>query len=189
VIGLIGIDIYDVKPLPAINNRSTYGGNSGPAVRPIGLRCVSEISKTVKIPVSGIGGIDSWYNVIEYIMVGATTVQVCTAVMWYGFDIVNNWIDQITKFMAEQGYSSVEDMKGKANTQIGRYDELKIDQNVIAKVNMKKCVLCKRCEISCRDGAFGAIKQTSKQLIINGEQCGGCGLCMLVCPQNAISMT
>ncbi len=80
------------------------------------------------MPISGIGGIDSWENVIEYIMVGATTIQVCTAIMWYGFDIVSDWKKNIEIFMRQHGYSSLEDMRGIGLRSLGRFDELRVDE-------------------------------------------------------------
>jgi dihydropyrimidine dehydrogenase (NAD+) subunit PreA len=126
---LIGIDIETETPLPIAygpdtNERfSTYGGFCGPAVRPIGLRVVSKIAKALpNIPISGIGGIENWYNATEYIMVGARTLQICTAAMWYGFTIIRDLTSQLTKFMNKKGYKTLDEMVGKALTRITTWE-------------------------------------------------------------------
>ncbi|MFQ6087815.1 MAG: NAD-dependent dihydropyrimidine dehydrogenase subunit PreA [Candidatus Methanofastidiosia archaeon] len=188
VLGLIGVDIYKAEPTPAVFGITTYGGNCGPAMRPIGLRIVSQIAKAVDIPISGIGGIDSWENVVEYIMVGATTTQVCTAVMWSGFDIISKWLPKIEAFMKEQGYDSIEDMIGVANKNVRTFEELKVDESIVAEVDMDICNMCGKCEVSCRDAASGSLTEQEGEMINDYEECIGCGLCMVVCPVDAIQM-
>ncbi|MBU7043840.1 MAG: NAD-dependent dihydropyrimidine dehydrogenase subunit PreA [Theionarchaea archaeon] len=188
VFGLIGVDIYEAKPHPNVLGYSTYGGNCGPAVRPIGLRIISQLNKAFPdTPLSGIGGIDSWENVLEYIMLGATSVQVCTAAMWYGFDIISGWLRHIETFFKEQGYSSFEDFRGMANRSIGTFDALKVDDSIVPEIDVEKCISCMKCYISCRDGASNAIKEP-KLGDIDQDACVGCSLCVQVCPMNAITM-
>jgi dihydropyrimidine dehydrogenase (NAD+) subunit PreA len=188
VLGLIGVDIYEAKPHPSVLGYSTYGGNCGPAVRPIGLRIISQLNKAFPhIPLSGIGGIDSWENVIEYIMVGAVSVQVCTAAMWYGFDIINGWLEHIETFFKEQGYDSFEDIKGKANEHVGTFESLTVDESIVPEIDVDKCISCMKCFISCRDAASHSIKEP-KLGEIDCDTCIGCSLCVQVCPMNAITM-
>ena len=119
---LIGVDIETATPRPfaydsnLADPHSTYGGYCGPAIRPLGLRCVSQIAKALPtVPISGIGGIENWYNAVEYLMVGATTLQLCTAVMWYGFGIIRKLTKNLAEFMNRKGYAKLENMIGTAN--------------------------------------------------------------------------
>jgi len=188
VLGLSGVDVYTGKVQPDVKGRSTMGGNSGPMVRPVGLRFVADIVQNTKLPTSGIGGIHTWENVVEYIMMGATTVQVCTAIMWCGFDIASDWKRKIETFMRQQGYSSLEDVRGVALKSLGRFEELKVDENVVPIVDNNKCTACGGCVTSCRDGASAAIR-LERRAVINKEKCIGCGLCTIVCPSGAIQIS
>jgi dihydropyrimidine dehydrogenase (NAD+) subunit PreA len=188
VLGLIGVDIYTGRPHPRVLGYSTYGGNCGPAIRPIGLRIISQLAKAFpNVPLSGIGGIDSWEHVIEYIMVGATSVQVCTAAMWYGFDIIKGWLENIELFFNEQGYSSIADFRGDANKYVGSFEALHVDEHVVPVIEVEKCISCMKCFVSCRDAASHAMKEP-KLGRIDYNICIGCSLCVQVCPTNAVQM-
>src|SRR5205807_84246 len=79
--------------------KSSHGGYCGPAVKPIALHLVSSVAKKVRIPISGIGGVGYWNDAAEHIALGAATVQVCTAVMHYGFRIVEDMVDGLSQYM------------------------------------------------------------------------------------------
>jgi dihydropyrimidine dehydrogenase (NAD+) subunit PreA len=190
---LIGIDVETATPIPIAygleesEQLSTYGGFCGPAVRPIGLRVVSKIAKALPdTPISGIGGIEDWNSAAQYIMAGASTLQVCTAVMWYGFSIIREMNGQLSKFMERKGYENIDSMVGKALPRITSWTDLSKLPPVIAKVIEEKCTGCKDCVIACADGGFVAIQMRGKVATINTEKCDGCGLCAVVCNDSAI---
>ena len=106
---LAGVDIETGKPyLPA------YGGYTGPAIKPIIQRFVSEVARAVDIPISAVGGVRTWEDVVEFIMLGATTVQTVTAIMWDGYEGVTKLVNGLREFMERKGYNSIEDFRGIA---------------------------------------------------------------------------
>jgi dihydropyrimidine dehydrogenase (NAD+) subunit PreA len=166
---------------------STYGGFCGPAVRPIGLRFVSQIAKAIPdVPISGIGGIEDWKSATEYLMVGARTVQICTAVMWHGYSIIKDLTKGLTDFMNRKGYTTLESMVGKALPKITTWTALSKLPPVVARVIGDRCTGCKDCVVACADGGYVAIQMRGKIAAINQEKCDGCGLCYVVCRDNAI---
>ncbi|MFX1509400.1 MAG: NAD-dependent dihydropyrimidine dehydrogenase subunit PreA [Promethearchaeota archaeon] len=190
---LIGIDIETATPYPFAYDSelsapmSTYGGFCGPAIRPLGLRFVSQIAKALpKTPISGIGGIENWQNAVEYLMVGASTLQICTAVMWYGFSIIRNLTKNLTAFMKKKRYASINTIVGKALPKITTWTDLPKLPPVIAKINPEKCILGKECRISCADAGYQAIRMSGNRLVVDPEKCDGCGLCAVVCEMGAI---
>ncbi|MFW9830802.1 MAG: NAD-dependent dihydropyrimidine dehydrogenase subunit PreA [Candidatus Thorarchaeota archaeon] len=190
---LIGIDIETATPLPFAydadlsNPQSTYGGFCGPAIRPLGLRFVSQIAKALpNIPISGIGGITTWYNAVEYLMVGARTLQICTAVMWYGFSIIRKLIQNLNAFLERKGYETLEEIIGAALPKITTWTALPKLPPVIAQIIPEKCQLGKECMVACADAGYQAIRMKGKSLVVNPEKCDGCGLCAVVCESDAI---
>jgi len=190
---LIGIDIETATPLPIAygidktEQMSTYGGFCGPAVKPIGLRFVSQIAKAhPNIPISGIGGIENWSSAIEYLMVGARTLQVCTAVMWHGFSIIKDMTSGLTEFMERKGYESLDSMIGKALPKITSWTALTKLPPVVARIIAEKCTGCKECVIACADGGFVAIQMRDKTAVVKNDKCDGCGLCAIVCDYDAV---
>ncbi len=190
---LIGIDIETATPLPIAygmdntEQMSTYGGFCGPAVKPLGLRFVSQIAKAhPNIPISGIGGIENWSSAIEYLMVGARTLQVCTAVMWHGFSIIKDMTIGLTEFMERKGYESLDSMIGIALPKITSWTALTKLPPVVARVIAEKCTGCKECVIACADGGFVAIQMRDKIAVVKNDKCDGCGLCAIVCDYDAV---
>lgn len=190
---LIGIDIETATPLPIAygmdntEQMSTYGGFCGPAVKPLGLRFVSQIAKAhPNIPLSGIGGIENWSSAIEYLMVGARTLQVCTAVMWHGFSIIKDMTSGLTEFMERKDYESLDSMIGKALPKITSWTALTKLPPVVARIIAEKCTGCKECVIACADGGFVAIQMSDKKAVVNNDKCDGCGLCAIVCDFDAV---
>jgi dihydropyrimidine dehydrogenase (NAD+) subunit PreA len=189
VLSLIGVDIETGIPMPSSQGKSSFGGYSGPGVRPIALRVVAEIAQTVDLPISGIGGVDSWKSAVEFMMVGATTVQVCTAIMWRGYKIVENWKKNLLKFMEEKGYNSMNDFIGKSLQYLHPFSDFETEPPIKAKViHVEKCTGCGICVISCKDGAYNAITLEDKNVRINDALCDGCGLCVNLCPHKALAM-
>ncbi len=190
---LIGIDIETATPLPIAygvdkkEQLSTYGGFCGPAVKPLGLRFVSQIAKALPdIPISGIGGIEDWTSATEYLMVGASTLQICTAAMWHGFSIIKDLNEGLTKFLERKGYKTLDSVVGKALPKITTWTALSKLPPLVARVIDDKCTGCKDCVIACADGGFLAIQMRKKVAVINNEKCDGCGLCAVVCEDDAI---
>jgi dihydropyrimidine dehydrogenase (NAD+) subunit PreA len=120
-------------------------------------------------------------------MMGAGTVQLATAAMWYGFDIVKGWNENILTFMKEHGYDSLADLKGITLPKITELEKLDYVKEVYSDVDTERCIDCRRCVTACRDGATDAMKNP-KLNDVDYEKCVGCGLCKMVCPQNCISM-
>lgn len=177
---LYGVDIETGELiLPA------FGGYSGPAIRPITLRCVAQAARATKIPVCGIGGISTWQDVVEYIMVGAAAVQTCTAVMWRGLDIFKELADGLRSFMERKGYEKIEDFRGVALKDLTTVEELAQRETLHASVNEDFCNGCCICERVC---SYDAIKVIEGKAKANSELCDGCGLCRAWCPVKAIEL-
>jgi dihydropyrimidine dehydrogenase (NAD+) subunit PreA len=191
---LMGVDLDSFAPRPTVRGKSSHGGFCGPAVKPIALHLVAQVAKKVKIPISGIGGIADWRDAAEFIALGATNVQVCTAVMHYGFRIVEDMLDGLTSYMTEKGYARTDDFRGRALKNVVEWGDLDLNYKIIAEINAEKCIGCQLCYIACEDGAHQAIDlptsgepgrtkgNGNRVPIILEEECVGCNLCALVCP-------
>jgi dihydropyrimidine dehydrogenase (NAD+) subunit PreA len=188
---LMGVDLDKMVPMPVVGQRSTNGGYCGPAVKPIALHMIAQIAKdpvTAKMPISGIGGISNWKDAAEFIALGSSTVQVCTAVMHYGFRIVEDMIDGLSNFMDEKGYKTMNDLIGKAVPAFSDWGDLDLNFKIIANIDKNKCIGCELCYIACWDGAHQCIERGPitdrgvKVPKILEHTCTGCNLCSLVCP-------
>jgi len=193
---IVGIDLETYAPLPVVDGKGTNGGYCGPAVKPIAMNMIKDLAQhpeISKIPISGIGGIETWRDVVEFILLGATSVQVCTAVMHYGFGIVREMEAGLRQFMTDKGYHTIYDFAGKALPNVTEWKHLNLKHKVVAEINTDKCVGCELCYIACDDGAHQAIALSEDRKIripsIIEENCVGCNLCSIVCPvEDCISM-
>jgi dihydropyrimidine dehydrogenase (NAD+) subunit PreA len=192
---IVGIDLDSYAPYPVVDGKGSNGGYCGPAVKPIALNMVKELAQHEGInhlPISGIGGIETWRDAVEFILLGATSLQVCTAAMHYGFGIVREMEAGLTKFMDDRGYNTIYDFAGKALPNVTEWKNLNLKYNVKAEINEDKCVGCDLCYIACDDGAHQAIAlplDGSRIPSIIEENCVGCNLCSLVCPvEDCITM-
>lgn len=185
---VMGVDLDTFAPKPIVNGKSSHGGFCGPAVKPIALNMVSSIAsrKDITIPISGIGGISTWQDAVEFILLGSSNVQVCTAVMHYGYRIVEDLIDGLSNYMDEKKFKSVKDMVGYSVKRIDIWGNLDLNYKVIAKINKDKCIGCDLCHVACWDGAHQCIhlqkNNGSRIPWVDEIECVGCNLCALVCP-------
>ena len=99
--------------IPVLSNK--IGGYSGKAIKPIGIRCVYEISKSVDIPVIGVGGITTGEDALEYIMAGASAVQIGSAIYYRGIDVFKDICKEMETWMKEQGYCDISKLIGVAH--------------------------------------------------------------------------
>jgi dihydroorotate dehydrogenase (NAD+) catalytic subunit len=107
----MAIDVNLKRPVLA----NITGGMSGPAVKPVALRCVWEVVQAVEIPVIGCGGITTGLDAIEYILAGASALEVGTAVMTHGLGVYKEIADSISEYMNAHGFSKIDDMVGLAH--------------------------------------------------------------------------
>src|SRR5436305_4078541 len=107
----------------------------------------------VGIPISGIGGIGNWRDAVEFMLLGATSVQVCTAIMHYGFRIVEDMIEGLTDYLDAKGFKSINELIGKAVPTLQKWETLDLHYKRIARINYAKCIGCNLCYIACEDGA------------------------------------
>ena len=192
---VMGVDIDTFIPHPNVNGMAAHGGYCGPAVKPIALNMVSELARDSEfnIPISGIGGISNWRDAVEFLLLGAGSVQVCTAVMHYGYRIVEDMIDGLNNYLDEKGFASVNDIIGASVNRVTDWGNLDLNYVVKAHINEENCIRCNLCYVACEDGAH----QSFEFVESNGhryprvieEECVGCNLCYLICPSpGAITM-
>lgn len=180
------INFDHLTAMPVVNGKSSISGYSGKACKPIALRFIAQMAqhpKLANVPLSGIGGIENWEDAAEFIMVGAKNLQVTTAIMQYGYRIVEDMISGLSYFMEEKGFKTLDEMVGIALKNIIPAEELDRDFKILPKIDEDKCVGCGRCYISCYDGAHQAIdwNKDKRRPEIN-DNCVGCHLCMNICP-------
>ncbi len=185
---IMGVDPATLTMSPATGGMGSHGGHCGPAVKPIALNMVAEIGRspdTAGIPISGIGGIGTWRDALDYIALGAGNVQVCTAAMVYGFRIVQEMSDGLSNYMDEMGFTSVDQIVGKALPSVTNWQYLNLNHISKAVINQGTCIQCGRCHIACEDTSHQAItnmKDGKRFFEVKEDECVGCNLCVVVCP-------
>ncbi len=218
---VMGIDLNTLAPKPSVAGLGSHGGYCGPAVKPIALNMVSELANDpkVRIPISGIGGITAWQDAAEFFLLGAGTVQVCTAVMHYGFRIVEGLVSGLEGWMREKGFARIDDLVGRSAPRIRKWGDLDLSYKVVARIDQSKCIHCGLCYIACEDGCHQSIRWDRvpaaefagsplhvrsggvdvmpgagggvvNVFTIKEDVCVGCNMCSLVCPaEGCITMT
>jgi dihydropyrimidine dehydrogenase (NAD+) subunit PreA len=186
-----GIDLDTLVPNPNVGGQSVFGGYCGPAVKPIALKMLTTLAQEERIrniPISGIGGITTWKDAVEFMLLGASNVQVCTAAMISGFKIITDLCDGMSNWMDEKGYKSIDDFVGLSVPKITRWEELDINFHIVANIDQDKCIHCGLCYISCEDTSHQSIAVEKgnpyNTYTIKEEECVGCNLCKIVCPVN-----
>jgi dihydropyrimidine dehydrogenase (NAD+) subunit PreA len=203
---ITNVNLETLVPEPFVAGRSSHGGYCGPAVKPIALNMVHSCAADpeVNLPISGIGGIGSWKDAAEFVALGASTLQVCTAIMHYGFRIVEDMTDGLSAYLDSKGMRSLADLRGRAVPQVGNWQQLDLHYQRVARIDYEKCIGCNLCHIACEDGAHQCIdlvdptpyglgpgrvpgKPVPK---VREDDCVGCNLCSIVCPvDGCITMT
>jgi len=185
---IIGVDLEQMAPEPVNDGQGTHGGFCGPAVKPIALNMVAEIARdpeTRGLPISGIGGITNWRDAAEFMALGASNVQICTAAMTYGFKIVEEMIAGLENWMDDNGHQRFGEFVGAAVPQVTDWQYLNLNYIAKARIDQDSCIKCGRCHIVCEDTSHQAIttmKNGERYFEVQDDECVGCNLCVCVCP-------
>lgn len=187
--GFIGIDIQTKRPKLQVAGLSTWGGLSGPGVKPIALGCVSKLAKSLPIHIAGVGGVSCWQDAVEFILLGARNIQVCTAISKYSFGMVKELCSGLQGYLDAQGYGNVTQLVGQSLPYLVEHSRLSRENKVSCHIEAHTCIKCGRCATACRDAGFGALTYTRGQIpALNRPVCRGCGVCSSVCPRSAITL-
>lgn len=216
---IVGVDLDTLEVTPSIGGKAGHGGYAGPAVKPIALNMLSALSVDEvvvgsRLPISGMGGISTWQDAAEFLLLGATSLQVCTAVMHYGFRIIEDLCDGLSNWMDAHNFATIADVRGKSLSRISDFKNFDLSFRAVARIDTSKCIKCDLCYVACNDTAHQCIdliavdgstveprsydvhsngKQeaitTRPQPRVREEDCVGCRLCYNVCPvENCIEM-
>jgi len=189
---VMNVNLSSFVSEPNVEGKTSVGGYSGKAIKPIALRFIYDMKnckELKKIPISGMGGIETWRDAAEFLALGCENLQITTAVMQYGYRIIEDLIEGMKLYLSAQGYRNIAEIVGKALVNIVPTDELDRDSICYPRFDREKCVGCGRCYLSCYDGGHQAIKmdENIKKPILIVDKCVGCQLCVTVCPAQAIS--
>ena len=200
---LMGVDLDTFELQPSVGGKGGHGGYAGPAVKPIALNMLSQIAMDpeIRLPISGMGGISTWRDAAEFLLLGASSVQICTAVMHYGFRIINDLTEGLSNWMDEKGFLTLDEVRGKSLHCISDFGNFNLLFKAVARIDESTCIRCNLCHIACDDAAHQCIDLKPREVQRNGhveminqpvvreEDCVGCRLCHIVCPvENCISM-
>jgi len=211
---IIGVDLDTLEISPSIGGKGGHGGYAGPVVKPIALNMLStlgtdEVVGRAAHPISGMGGISTWKDAAEFLLLGATSLQVCTAVMHYGFRIIEDLCDGLSNWMDSKGFRTIGDVTGRSLHRISDFKDLDLAFQTVARIDAKECIQCNLCYVACNDAAHqcidlvapdgSVVEPNSYSVHSNGkneairmraqprireEDCVGCRLCYNVCPVN-----
>jgi dihydropyrimidine dehydrogenase (NAD+) subunit PreA len=204
------VDLDTLLVSPSIGGRGTHGGYAGPAVKPIALNMLTELMTDARVlasgvPISGMGGIQTWRDAAEFLLLGATSLQVCTAAMHYGYRIVDDMIDGLSNWMDDHGFATIADVTGRSLPQMSSFGQLDLSYQAVARIDPDKCISCNLCYVACNDTAHQCIdlyspdgirvdpgfdvRASGKQVadsravpVVREGDCVGCALCANVCP-------
>jgi dihydropyrimidine dehydrogenase (NAD+) subunit PreA len=209
---ITGIDLDTLETSPTIGGKGGHGGYAGPAVKPIALNMLAALGadrevRASALPVSGMGGISTWKDAAEFLLLGATSLQVCTAVMHYGFRIIEDLCDGLSNWMDAKGFLSISDFRGRSLSRISDFKDFNLSFRAVVRIDETKCIRCNLCYIACNDAAHqcidlvnaaGAVVPpyawdersngraeatgTRPQPRVREGDCVGCRLCYNVCP-------
>lgn len=216
---IVGVDLETLEITPNIGGKGGHGGYAGPAVKPIALHMLSALGAdptvaAAKLPISGMGGITTWQDAAEFLLLGASSLQVCTAVMHYGFRIIEDLCDGLSNWMDEKGFATVADVVGKSLHRVSEFKNFDLSFRAVARIDQQKCIRCDLCYVACNDTAHQCIdliandgsianpgdydvRSNGKEdavgmrprVEVREEDCVGCRLCYNVCPvEDCISM-
>lgn len=186
------VNLHTYVSAPSVRGHSAVGGYSGNAVKPIALRFIAELGQNDLLKgmhITAMGGVETWKDALEFLFLGGGSIQVTTAVMQYGYRIIDDLKSGLNLYLKEKGYESVKDVIGLGLDSLSAStDTLERDTVLFPKFHKDQCIGCGRCVISCSDGGHQALKLGPDRMpVLNGKKCVGCHLCILVCPQQAIS--
>jgi dihydropyrimidine dehydrogenase (NAD+) subunit PreA len=193
---IVAVDLESFEISPSRGGKGGHGGYAGPAVKPIALNMLAavagdELIARSGIPVSGMGGIADWRDAAEFVLLGASSLQVCTAVMHYGFRIIDDLCDGISNWMDARGVSSLDEVRGKSLTRLSAFQDLDLSFRAVARINTDKCIMCNLCHAACNDAAHQCIDlvdgsrptgDSRAMPVVREDDCVGCRLCHNVCP-------
>ena len=188
---ITGVNPFTFVAQPAVHGHSAVGGYSGNAVKPIALRFIAELAQNPKLRgmhLTAMGGVETWQDALEFILLGGGSIQITTAVMQYGYRIIDELKAGLNLYLTEMGFGNVREAIGQGlDTLSSTTDSLERDTVLFPYFIRERCIGCGRCRISCEDGGHQAIRlDENRRPVLNGKKCVGCHLCMLVCPQRAI---
>ncbi len=207
---IVGVNLDTFELEPNVGGKGGHGGYAGPAVKPIALHLMSQVALTdavleKRLPISGMGGIMNWKDAAEFLLMGATSLQVCTAAMLYGYRIVEDMIDGLSNWLDEKGINSVNEIIGASLPRISDFGDFDLGFKTVARIDPNSCIQCDLCYIACndtehqcidlyKDGELvmpghdardnGKLTATSSRPfpVIREKDCVGCDLCYNVCP-------
>lgn len=187
---IMNVNLESFSSEPNVEGKTSVGGYSGKAVKPIALRFIHDMKKyegLKNVPISGMGGIETWKDAAEFLSLGCENLQITTAVMQYGYRIIEDLIEGMKLYLNSQGYKNISQIIGAALPNIVPTDKLDRDSICYPRFDMNKCVGCGRCYLSCYDGGHQAIKinENTKKPVLIVDKCVGCQLCVTVCPAEA----
>ena len=186
---LMAVNIDTFNPEPDVSGYSAFGGYSGEAVRPIGLRCVAQVRQATDKPILGMGGISKWQDAVQYIAVGANAVQVCTEVMVNGYGVIKQMLAGLSEYMDSHNFNSINDFRNKTISKIQSHEVLYKQPRMTAAIDKLKCVACGKCCLICDESGYQAInKSKDGKYEVEKSKCDGCSLCTHICPKDAIRM-
>ena len=189
---IIGVNPHTYISSPAVHGMSAVGGYSGNGVKPIALRFIAELAQNPVLSgmhLSAMGGVENWSDALEFILLGAGSVQVTTAVMQYGYRIIDDLKAGLNYYLADKGFRNVKEATGLALDSVSETtDILERDTVIYPRFHREKCIGCGRCRISCMDGGHQAIRlNQDRKPVLDAKKCVGCHLCVLVCPEHAVT--